>query len=384
MTPKIVSGNRLILLRSGTEYFPALLAAIQAARTEIFLETYLYEDDATGRAVTNALCAAAKRDVAVHLMVDGFGAKDMQETIRHQLRESGVQLLVYRPVISRLTLRRQRLRRMHRKLAVLDGKTAFIGGINIIDDMDTPGHSPPRVDYAVQIEGPLLRLIHSSAVQLWRRVALAHLRRRPLPSAVVDDRPRGTQRAAFVTRDNVAHRRDIETAYLTAIAAARHEIIIANAYFFPGRRFREALMQAATRGVRVVLILQGRVEYTLLHYAAQALYGTLLANGIKICEYRKSFLHAKVAVIDGHWATVGSSNIDPFSLMLAREANVVVEDHRFASELHDSLCRAIEDGACTLLHEHWLHRTWPQRALTWLCYRTVRILVGLAGYGAEV
>ena len=384
MTPEVIDGNLLVLLRSGVEYFPALISAIDAAREEIYLETYLFEDDATGRCVAAALCAAATRSVAVHLMIDGFGAKDLPEELRQRLRSSGVQLLVYRPVISRLTLRRQRLRRLHRKVVVIDREIAFVGGINIIDDMDTPGHTPPRFDYAVQIKGPLLRPIHASTAQLWRHVALAHLRRRAALSTAVDASPKGTQRAAFVTRDNVNHRRDIETAYLTAIASARHEIIIANAYFFPGRRFREALIAAAARGVRVGLVLQGRVEYRLLHYATQALYGKFLAAGIEIYEYRKSFLHAKVAVIDEEWATVGSSNIDPFSLMLAREANVVVEDRPFALELRDSLIRAMEDGARIVVRARWLHRSWAQRALSWICYRTVRLLMGLAGYGAEV
>jgi cardiolipin synthase len=137
---------------------------------------------------------------------------------------------------------------------------------------------------------------------------------------------RGEQTAAFLVRDNILHRRDIEEAYLEAIAAAQQDILLANAYFLPGRRFRRALHDAVKRGVRVVILLQGRIEYRLLHYATQALYGRLLGAGIRIFEYRRSFLHAKVAVIDSHWATVGSSNIDPFSLLLAREANIVVKD----------------------------------------------------------
>jgi cardiolipin synthase len=146
-------------------------------------------------------------------------------------------------------------------------------------------------------------------------------------------------------RDNLRHRRDIERAYLDAIGAAREEIVLANAYFLPGRRFRRALRAAAGRGVRVTILLQGLVEYRLLHYATQALYGNLLAAGIRIFEYQRSFLHAKVAVIDHHWATVGSSNIDPFSLLLAREANVVVLDRRFAEDLEQSLAAAMRDGA---------------------------------------
>ena len=155
----------------------------------------------------------------------------------------------------------------------------------------------------------------------------------------VHARRAATQRAAFLVRDNLWHRNDIEDAYLDAIGRARSEILIASSYFFPGLRFRRALAEAAARGVRVILLLQGRVEYRLLHYASRALYGALLDAGVEIHEYHKSFLHAKVAVIDRRWATVGSSNIDPFSLLLAREANVVVDDEAFASELRASLQR---------------------------------------------
>jgi phosphatidylserine/phosphatidylglycerophosphate/cardiolipin synthase-like enzyme len=138
----------------------------------------------------------------------------------------------------------------------------------------------------------------------------------------------------------LALRSQIERAYLKALGGARREVLIANAYFFPGRRFRRALAEAARRGVRVRLLLQGRAEYVLPHLATQSLYEPLLGAGVEIVEYHRSFMHAKVAVIDD-WATVGSSNIDPFSLLLAREANVVVVDAGFAATLRERLlaCR---------------------------------------------
>jgi cardiolipin synthase len=384
--PELIGGNRLQLLCTGSEYFPALEAAIRAAQVEFYLETYIYEDDSTGQRITAALFDAAGRGVAVHVMVDGFGAKDMHESLKRQLREAGVRLLVFRPKISPLTLRRERLRRMHRKLAVADGRVAFVGGINIIDDMHTPGQIPPRYDYAVRVEGPLVPVIHDSVLRLWKRVTWVHGSRRPPRRASVtpDGTPRGSQRAALVVRDNFRHRSDIEDAYLAAIAAARDEIIIANAYFFPGRRFRQALVHAAARGVRVVLLLQGRVEYMLLHHASRALYGTLLEAGVEIREYHKSFLHAKVAVIDGQWSTVGSSNIDPFSLFLAREANVVVDDRGFAAELRISLHRAMEEGALHVAREHWFRQPLWKRLPIWVSYGVVRVLMGVVGYAREL
>jgi cardiolipin synthase len=191
----------------------------------------------------------------------------------------------------------------------------------------------------------------------------------------------GKQRAAFVIRDNFRHRKDIENAYLDAIARARNEIVIASAYFFPGRNFRRALIDAAARGVRVMLLLQGRVEYVLLHYAARALYGAFLTAGIEIHEYRRSFMHAKVAVIDERWSTVGSSNIDPMSLLLAREANVVIDDAAFARELKASLADAMAKGAHQVQRATWKRQPLQSRALNWVCYELVRFLTGWSSYG---
>ncbi len=385
MAVEFLPGNRLTLLRSGAEYFPALEAAIGGAGREIFLETYIYAGDETGRRVTRALCEAARRGVAVHVLVDGFGSRDMPEEFAGELLDAGVRLLVFRPEIWRARFRRDRLRRMHRKIAVADARVAFVGGINVIHDMDTPRQVPPRYDYAVKIEGPLLGPIHDSAVRLWNRVALRRMKRgwRVGNPAVPDARPAGSQRAAFVVRDNFGHRRDIEEAYLAAIESAKEEIVIAIAYFFPGTRFRRSLARAAARGVKVILLLQGRVEYVLLHYASRALYGTLLEAGVEIYEYHKSFMHAKVAVIDGRWATVGSSNIDPFSLMLAREANVVVDDRRFAGRLRDLLRADMERGARVVAKTSWFRQPLRRRATIWIAYALARISIGMFGFGGR-
>jgi cardiolipin synthase A/B len=193
----------------------------------------------------------------------------------------------------------------------------------------------------------------------------------------------GAQTAKFLIRDNLRHRRDIEQAYLAAIRTAKREILIANSYFFPGIRFRRALTAAAERGVSVTLLLQGRVEYLLLHYATRALYGQLLAAGVTIQEYHEAFLHAKVAVVDDHWATVGSSNIDPYSLLMAREANVFVRGPDFANQLRGELSRMIDDGARRVRPQHWVLRPRVYKALVWTAYGIVRVAMGLLGYGGN-
>lgn len=385
MIQRFATGNRVELLESGREYFPALLDAVNGATTEVHLESYIFADDETGRGIAAALSAAARRGVAVRVLVDGFGARDFRRQLGQALQANGVQVLVYRPEVAGMRLRRTRLRRLHRKLAVIDGAVAFVGGINVIDDMDTPGQTPPRYDYAVRVSGPLLADIHAAARHLWDLVRWAELRHRYSdPGGLLPDvAPKGDTIAAFVIRDNLGHRRDIEEAYLEAIASAKRELLIASAYFLPGWRFRRALDDAAQRGVTVTILLQGRVEYLMLHYATQALYGALLKSGVRILEYRRSFLHAKVAVADDAWATVGSSNIDPFSLLLAREANVVVYDPGFAGRLRQSLRRAIEGGAVEVKAEDVMKRRLGTRLLSWFAYGMVRMLIGFSRYGGN-
>jgi cardiolipin synthase len=377
---EFVEGNRITLLTRGLEYFPQLEAACDEARREIHIETYIFDDDESGQRIGAALKRAAQRGVAAYVLVDGYGSKRLSRGFIKDLERAGVKFLIYRQERTPIVMGR-RLRRMHRKVAVIDARIAFVGGINIIDDMHTPGHTPPRVDYAVRVEGPLLARIYPAVKRLWALVEFLQLGAdwHNALAMQADGAALGTQRAAFVIRDNLRHRRDIEEAYLEAIAAARSEIIIANAYFFPGLSFRRALSDAAARGVRVTLLLQGRVEYVLLHYASRALYGALLDAGICITEYHKSFLHAKVAVIDGRWATVGSSNLDPLSLLLAREANVVVDDERFARRLRDRLLQAMVQEGQRMDPAAYEQRPPLQRLKERLALVVMRILLMIQG-----
>ena len=387
MNAEFTYGNRITLLNSGAEYFPSLLDAINQAEWEIFLESYIFADDEVGNAVVAALARAAERAVAVRVLVDGFGAREFPKIFGARLEVVGAHHLTYRKEIGRFSLRRFHLRRLHRKLAVIDGRIAFVGGINIIDDDNAPLAHRPRYDYAVRVEGALVASVRQAARRMWENVAWASFKRRYrlphvdlIPESLAQP---GGQRAAFLLRDNIRHRNDIAAAYLAAIHNARHSVLIANAYFLPGARFRHALKAAAARGVRITLLLQGQSDHPLLRYATQGLYNILLSEGIRIFEYKKSFLHAKVAVADGYWATVGSSNIDPFSLLLSKEGNVVVEDKAFASELTASLNVAIAEGAEELTQQSIGRQPLYARLLRWASYEMLRLCLGLLGNGAR-
>jgi len=383
----MMPNNQITLLQNGGAYFPALEAALDRAMHEIYLETYIFENDNTGRRIAEVLRRASSRGVKTHVLVDGFGSIGFPKTMIDAFEAAGVCVLKFRPKTSPWTLQRHRLRRLHRKIVVVDRTIAFVGGININDHMDRQGQTSTRVDYAVSVQGPLVREIHASARRVWSRVAWPRLG----PGWDEDDdkqvpsiESKGSMRAAFLVRNNIRHRRDIEDAYLQAIEQARYEIVLANAYFLPGLNFRHALLDAARRGVRVVLLLQGLMDHRLLHSASHALYGSFLDAGIEVHEYRKSMMHAKVAVVDGHWATVGSSNLDPFSLLLSLEANVVVDNQGFALELKHCLEQAIKTGARRIVENSWKTQSRKLRLVNWLSYGVVRFMIGIAGYAPGV
>lgn len=386
-------GNDIRLLQNGTDFFPALCAAIDAAEVSVHLETYIFMVDRTGARVLECLAAAAGRGVKVRVVLDGFGSAMNVDQVHTALTNAGAQCRIFRPEprwFARFIPSRSRLRRLHRKITVVDGRIAFIGGINIIDDYDdldpTDGISAPRFDFAVQVEGPLVTQAAYAQELLWVRLNWARLRRHPrdwnrmrlIMPRHAPVAPSGDRLAALVLRDNLRFRQTFERAYLFGISQARRDILIANAYFFPGRQFRRALAKAAARGVRVRLLLQGKVEYRMQYHATRSLYDQLLRDGIEIYEYMPSYLHAKVAVID-NVATVGSSNLDPFSLLLAREANVVVDDQPFAWDLQERLETAIREGGRFIRPLEYQRRGWLRRWVDQVSYTLLRIGVALTG-----
>jgi cardiolipin synthase len=384
-------GHTVNLLVGGDQLFDALIEAVDAAHQEVWLATYIFHDDPSGQRVLRALVAAAQRGVRVGVLLDGFGSNGRLAALRERMRAGGVELEVYRPLERWWAwLQPSQLRRLHQKLCVVDGRRAFVGGINIIDDRFDLQHGwtgEPRLDFAVAVDGALAADAQRQVQALWTRARVgSHWReevvrlarsREPVQQALAragqmrttapSDRGRGRERAlrwlrgearpgqrldaaalralppvraALVVRDNVLQRRAIERAYLDAIEQARHRIDIASAYFYPGWLFRQALRRAAARGVQVRLLMQGKLDYRLAGLAARAHYAEMMAHGIRVFEYTPAFLHAKVAVVDGRWATVGSSNIDPLSLLLNLEANVVVLDETFAAALQQRLDEA--------------------------------------------
>ncbi len=383
--PVITDGNRLALLNNGAAYFPVLLNAITVARQSIRLETYLYADDAIGEAVTTALCDAARRGLDVRLVVDGFGARNIDTVHLPRLLEAGVYVRIFRPEQHLwrhlLARKRTRLRRMHRKMALIDGRTAFLGGINVIDDA-TGNTATTRLDFALQIEGPVLQHIGHEIDRQWltlSRRPFFHSGCRP-PSTQIDPAKAGRVACGLLLRDNLRHRRSIEQAYISAIESARERITLAMAYFIPSRNILNALLDAAKRGVQIHLLLQGRIEYRLQHYASQSLYHRLLDAGVHIHEYLPGLMHAKVGIVDDTWATLGSANLDPFSLLVAREANLIIRHQPFCHDLERQLMHQIDTNSREITATGWAKQSGLHRAIRIFSARLIFRLLSLTRY----
>lgn len=381
---KFTASNDLRLLFRGAEFFPALIAAIEGAQAEIFLETYIFADDETGNAVKAALIRAAQRGVMVKVTVDWLGTERIQcNALEKEFRATHVHLRVFNPWFER------GIARMHRKICVIDRKLAFLGGLNINDDFHADDNEKvilpaPRWDFAVRIAGPLVREIYLEVEMQWAKLSSLGLRtrwelyREKRKTPTVSD---GPAFAALVVRDNLRHRRMIQRAYLKALGNARKSVMLANPYFAPGRKLRDALASAAARGVEVTLLL-GVGQFRSQDAVAHSFYPKLLKSGVRIVEYRKTQLHGKVAVVDDDWATVGSSNYDGFSLFVNHEANVVVRDAAFTSALREKIEQGVAEGepvnADDFAHIPWYRHVWYEAA--YLLYKNILRVITLGRY----
>jgi cardiolipin synthase len=378
-----VDNNEVTLLESGTAFFPALVAALDAARYEVLFETYIFAEDDTGHAVRDALIRADRRGVKVRVLVDWIGTEHRPAVrLGAAFAAGSVQYRVFNPWC------RRGIARSHRKIVVVDREVAFVGGININDDWlcDHAEHqrlAAPRWDFAVRVRGPLVAQIHNEAQGQWLRAGRLRLKQRIELFKEMRKQPPAScempARAAFVVRDNLRNRSTIQRAYLQALGRARHSVLLATPYFAPGRKFRKALAHAARRGVEVTLLI-GVGEFRIQDAVAHSFYPKLLADGIKVVEYRKTQLHAKVAVVDDDWATVGSSNCDGLSLFLNQEANVVVLDQKFAATMRAHIERGIADGV-PVCAEEFSHIGWFERASYGAAYLLYKLVMRIFAIG---
>ncbi len=353
------AGHRYALLVDGERFLPAMLQAIEAARRYVLLELYLVEDGHCAGSFVDALCRAAQRGVAVFILLDGYGGRGLSEAHRQALAAAGAQLAFFNP----LSLHRWRLSlwRDHRKLLLVDGEIAFTGGMGMTDDFDPAVRGEAAWhEVMLEIRGPCVQDWQKLFEAAWRRWC-TDARRLPSPSRTIDSAGGGGQ----VLGEFGHGGRAVMSSTIAAMGRSRSRIWLATGYFVPTGRLRRALVRAARRGVDVRLLLPGpHTDHPSVWHAGRRFYGRLLRSGVKIYEYQPRFLHAKFLLCD-QWASVGSSNLDHWTLRWNLEANQAVMDEDLAGEL----ARLFEQDFAQSLAwqaEDWRARGRWQRFKEWL------------------
>lgn len=346
----ISSGNTVKLYSHGGELIAAMLQAVMEAERLVVLEFYIIKDDRTGRSFAEALLSAVQRGVKVLVIYDYIGCFDTPGSFFKRLEKGGVRCLPFNPP----PFRKGFLwfdKRDHRKMLVIDGRTAFVGGVNIGDEYAGYGESSERWrDMGVRIDGPaaaeLQRLFHDTWLNeqakddgvIWRDPTF----------------PEDAEGAEVMTVNGGPHqnRSFIRSAFRMAIAGSSRTIKVLNPYFLPGPRVLRSLLRAAERGVRVQLVLPAKSDVPLVRLISRSYFALLLRGGIEIYERQGTVLHAKVMLIDDYWAVIGSANLDQRSFHRNYEVNVVVDSHRFGRQIAKMFAEDLAQSRPIKLDEH--------------------------------
>jgi len=379
MTMQWREGNRIRLLENGEQFFPRVYGAIRRAQRSLLLETFILFEDEVGKELHGVLLEAARRGVKIEMMVDGYGSPDLSDDYVQSLTSAGVRFIYYDPRPLVLGMRTNVFRRLHRKIVVADDEIAFVGGINFSAEHISSFGPQAKQDYAVEVKGPIVEDISQYVQQQIGSEQHArrwwHRQHRP-----AQNRTPGDAQALFVFRDNDEHQDDIEQNYIDMLRNAHQDVIIANAYFFPGYRLLREMRNAAQRGVRIRLIVQGEPDMPIVKVGAELLYNYLTDAGVEIYEYIRRPLHGKIAVKDRQWATVGSSNLDPLSLSLNLEANLIIHDRQFNQQLRDNLDRLIAEDCQRVDESRLPKRSWWHLSKSVLVFHFLRHFPAIAGW----
>ena len=343
------SGNRFVLLSDSEQYFERMLQAIEASTGYVLLEMYLVESGIVAGRFVEALGRAARRGVRACVVFDGFGSLKLAASYKRTLAEAGVELRLFNPI--RLRTRLKNFLRDHRKLLLVDGRVAYVGGVGLTDEFAIPGPpGQPWRDLVVEIAGPVLADWQRAFDRTWRRAGGSL----DIPDPACPEMTGGAD--GRVALSEARARSMLANGVVRRIEAACNRAWIMSAYFVPSRRFRKALRRAARRGVDVRLVVPGPLtDHPWVRQAARRYYGKMLRSGVRIFEYQPRMLHAKMILCDD-WVSIGSSNLDRWSFKWNLEANQEVQDADFASA-----AAAVFEGDCA--HSELLsRRNWGQRA----------------------
>lgn len=373
-------GNSLAFVQSGKAYFDQLLLLINQAVESIHLQTYIFDDDDTGRQVAQALMAAAGRGVEVFLLTDGYGSGRLSRNFTDALKKSGVHFRFFEPLFKSSWFYFGR--RLHHKILVTDKRYALIGGINISNNYnDLPG-KPAWLDFSVRAEGPVVIELCMLCRNTWNKFPAR------LPAAYCEPKispDTYTAQAGSLARirrnDWVKSKNEISASYVEMFRKAESHITIMCSYFLPGRVIRKFMIQAVRRGIRVRVITTAHSDVTVSKLAERWLYDWLLRNGIELYEYLPAILHAKIATRDSKWITIGSYNVNDLSAYASVEMNMDINDAALTASMEQELERIIREHSTEVTREtHTLHKNVFTQLTRWVAYRLIRLLFTLTTF----
>lgn len=364
--------NIIRLVHGGKEYFDTLIELIGRAEHSIHLQVYIYDPDETGQMVADALIAAARKGVAVYLLVDGYASQSLSSAFLSPLVEAGIRFRFFEPVLKSSNFYFGR--RMHQKVLVVDARYCLVGGINISNKYNDGYGMPPWLDWAMYVEGEAAVELLKVCIDLWTKSARDYRRmfsRTTLPG----HHPKEQCPVRVRRNDWVQHRSHITKSYLEMFRDARSHIYIMSSYFLPGNLLRRNLFKAARRGVKVELILAGTSDIKLAKHAERYIYRRLLRNKIRIFEYKKAILHGKMATYDGKWATVGSYNVNNISAFASIELNVDIQQSACVEVIQHELKRIIKNDCEEVTEEEYrTHYHALQRLVQYASYEIIRLM----------
>lgn len=369
------NGHSVELLRSGESYFAACEKTIDEAKHYIHFQTYIVDDDISGRRFVNALIRAAGRGVRVYFLLDAYGGGSFSKDLITKVEEAGILFRKFSPGL--ISKGFQFSLRLHHKVLLVDGGISIIGGMNVANRYHGTPYMKEWLDFAILIKGPECAHVLFILKKLWNKAFISR-----------KERSRETVHNPLYYDDNVKvkvlqnnwfrNKIEILKSYRSSIKHARYRMIIFASYFLPGRNERKLLRNASRRGVEIKIVLSAESDAPVFKRATNFLYDFILRNNIKIYEYLPSNLHAKVATVDGNWTTIGSYNLNHLSDYGSIEMNADIFDARFTGQFEELLLEIIEKDCRQVTFEEHIHRkTWFYQVFDWFSYQMIRILMRL-------
>lgn len=339
--PGATTKNKVELIQGGKIYFARLIQLINEAKVSIHFQTYIYDEDETGNAVTAALLDAASRGVKVFLLLDKYGSQSLSKDWVKKIQDGGIFFRFFRPLFK--SKRFYLGRRLHHKVVVIDGCKSTVAGLNISNRYNDTAEASAWLDWALIIEGEASEKLEDICKS---RLRLRYASQSPKHKNTFD----GSTPVRISVNDWVRRKRQIYRTYLEMFRDAKEEIVVMSAYFLPGRRFRKAIERAIKRGVKVRVVLTGNADVFMIKYAERYIYRWLFSQNVEVYEYTKNVLHGKISVCDKKWMTVGSFNLNNLSAFASVELNADVFDQKFATDVHTRLQKII-DTDCVRITE---------------------------------